>query len=142
MGGKTVTRVDLCEAIYQRLNLSRTESAHLLEMVLDEIGDCIVRGEAVKFSSFGSFKVRTKGQRVGRNPKTGESVLIPPRRGLAFKPSDVLKQRTASGGCRTGDQESARKINARFRPGSRSGAEKNFQKYGALDPENQVNSES
>lgn len=93
MGGKTVTRVDLCEAIYQKLNLSRTESAQLLEMVLNEIGDCIVRGEAVKLSSFGSFAVRSKGQRVGRNPKTGESVPIPPRRVLVFKPSNVLKQR-------------------------------------------------
>ncbi len=93
MGGKTVTRIDLCEAIYQKLNVSRTESAQLFEMVLDEITDRIVCGEAVKFSSFGSFTVRSKGQRVGRNPKTGESVPIPPRRVLVFKPSNVLKQR-------------------------------------------------
>lgn len=98
MGGKTVTRVDLCKAIYQRLNLSRRESAQLLEMVLEEIGDCIVRGEVVKFSSFGSFTVRSKGQRVGRNPKTGESVPIPPRRVLVFKPSDVLKRRINGAG--------------------------------------------
>ena len=95
MGGKTVTRVDLCEAIYQRLNLSRTESAQLLEQVLHQIGECIVHGEVVKFSSFGSFIVRSKRQRVGRNPKTGQSAIISPRRVLVFKPSNVLKQRVS-----------------------------------------------
>ena len=93
MAGKTVTRVDLCEAIYQRLNLSRTESAQLLEQVLDKISECIVRGEVVKFSSFGAFTVRSKRQRVGRNPKTGQSAVISSRRVLVFKPSTVLKQR-------------------------------------------------
>lgn len=93
MGGKTVTRADLCEAVYQRVGLSRTESAQLVEMVLDEISDSIIRGEAVKLSSFGSFIVRAKGERVGRNPKTGEEVPISPRRVMVFKPSNVLKQR-------------------------------------------------
>ena len=93
MGGKTVTRADLCEAVYQKVGLSRTESAQLVELVLDEISDCIVRGEAVKLSSFGSFIVRSKGERVGRNPKTGEEVPISPRRVMVFKPSNVLKQR-------------------------------------------------
>lgn len=93
MGGKTVTRADLCEAVYQRVGLSRTESSELVEMVLSEIGDCLERGETVKLSSFGSFLVRKKGQRIGRNPKTGEEVPIAPRRVLVFKPSAVLKQR-------------------------------------------------
>ncbi|HZP19992.1 MAG TPA: integration host factor subunit alpha [Bauldia sp.] len=93
MGGKTVTRADLCEAVYQKVGLSRTESAQLVELVLDEISACIVRGESVKLSSFGSFIVRSKGQRVGRNPKTGEEVPISPRRVMVFKPSNVLKQR-------------------------------------------------
>ena len=93
MGGKTVTRADLCEAVYQKVGLSRTESADLVELVLDEISACIVRGEAVKLSSFGSFVVRQKGQRVGRNPKTGQEVPISPRRVMVFKPSNVLKQR-------------------------------------------------
>jgi integration host factor subunit alpha len=93
MAGKTVTRADLCEAVYQTVGLSRTESADLVELVLDEITGSIVRGEAVKLSSFGSFVVRKKGERVGRNPKTGEEVPISPRRVMVFKPSNVLKQR-------------------------------------------------
>jgi integration host factor subunit alpha len=93
MAGKTVTRADLCEAVYQTVGLSRTESADLVELVLDEICGAIVRGEAVKLSSFGSFVVRQKGERVGRNPKTGEEVPISPRRVMVFKPSNVLKQR-------------------------------------------------
>jgi integration host factor subunit alpha len=93
MAGKTVTRADLCEAVYQKVGLSRTESADLVELVLDEISACIVRGEPVKLSSFGSFLVRSKGERIGRNPKTGEEVPISPRRVMVFKPSNVLKQR-------------------------------------------------
>jgi integration host factor subunit alpha len=93
MAGKTVTRADLCEAVYQKVGLSRTESADLVELVLDEISACVVRGEAVKLSSFGSFLVRAKGERVGRNPKTGEEVPISSRRVMVFKPSNVLKQR-------------------------------------------------
>ena len=93
MGGKTVTRANLCEAVYQKVGLSRTESADLVEMVLDEISDCLVRGESVKLSSFGSFLVRQKGERIGRNPKTGEEVPISPRRVMVFKPSNVLKQK-------------------------------------------------
>lgn len=93
MGGKTVTRADLCEAVYQKVGLSRTESADLVELVLDEISACVIRGESVKLSSFGSFIVRSKGERVGRNPKTGKEVPISPRRVMVFKPSNVLKQR-------------------------------------------------
>lgn len=93
MGGKTVTRADLCEAVYQKVGLSRSESAELVEAVLDEIADCLVTGESVKLSSFGTFTVRSKTERVGRNPKTGEEVPILPRRVLVFKPSNVLKQR-------------------------------------------------
>lgn len=93
MGGKTVTRADLCEAVYQKVGLSRTESAHLVEVVLDEISACIVSGEPVKLSSFGSFIVRQKNERIGRNPKTGEEVPISPRRVMVFKPSNVLKER-------------------------------------------------
>jgi integration host factor subunit alpha len=93
MAGKTVTRADLCEAVYQAVGLSRTESADLVELVLDEISNRIVAGEAVKLSSFGSFIVRNKGERIGRNPKTGEEVPISPRRVMVFKPSNVLKQK-------------------------------------------------
>jgi integration host factor subunit alpha len=93
MAGRTVTRADLCEAVYQRVGLSRTESSALVELVLKEITDCLERGENVKLSSFGSFVVRKKGQRIGRNPKTGKEVPISPRRVMVFKPSAILKQR-------------------------------------------------
>jgi integration host factor subunit alpha len=97
MAGKTITRADLCEAVYQKIGLSRTESATLVELVLKEITDCLERGETVKLSSFGSFVVRKKGQRIGRNPKTGKEVPISPRRVMVFKPSAILKQRINSG---------------------------------------------
>jgi len=93
MGGKTITRADLAEAVYRRLGLSRTESATMVEMVLEEICNSIVKGESVKLSSFGSFIVRQKGQRIGRNPKTGLEVPIPPRRVTVFKPSNIMKKR-------------------------------------------------
>lgn len=80
MGGKTVTRADLCEAVYQKVGLSRSESAELVESVLREIARCLVTGETVKLSSFGTFSVRSKTERIGRNPKTGEEVPILPRR--------------------------------------------------------------
>lgn len=93
MSGRTITRADLCEAVYQRLGLSRAESADLVEVVLQEISDCLESGESVKLSSFGTFAVRDKGERIGRNPKTGVEVPITSRRVLTFKPSNVLKAR-------------------------------------------------
>lgn len=93
MSGKTITRADLSEVVYQKVGLSRTESAALVELVLTELADSLARGENVKLSSFGSFIVRQKGERVGRNPKTGEEVPIEPRRVMVFKPSNILKQR-------------------------------------------------
>jgi integration host factor subunit alpha len=93
MAGRTVTRANLCEVVYQKVGLSRTESASLVELVLKEMTDCLERGETVKLSSFGSFVVRDKGQRVGRNPKSGQEVPIPPRRVMVFKPSNILKAR-------------------------------------------------
>jgi len=89
----TVTRAQLSEAVYQEVGLSRNESADLVESVLQEIEDALAKGEMVKISSFGSFAVRAKGQRVGRNPKTGEEVPILPRRVLVFRASHVLKNR-------------------------------------------------
>jgi integration host factor subunit alpha len=93
MSGRTVTRAQLSEAVYQEVGLSRNESADLVESILDEVADHLIGGETVKVSSFGSFYVREKGQRVGRNPKTGEEVPILPRRVLVFRPSHVLKDR-------------------------------------------------
>jgi len=91
MSGNTVTRSQLSEAVYQEVGLSRNESADLVEAVLEEISSALIRGEPVKISSFGSFSVRQKGRRVGRNPKTGEEVPILPRRVLVFRASHVLK---------------------------------------------------
>ncbi len=97
MAGKTITRAQLSEAVYQEVGLSRNESADLLEMVLNEMSEALVAGETVKISSFGSFSVREKGERVGRNPKTGEEVPILPRRVLVFRPSQLLKSRINDG---------------------------------------------
>jgi len=93
MSTHTLTRADLAEAVYQEVGLSRSESSSLVESVLNEVADTLVKGETVKLSSFGSFQVREKGGRVGRNPKTGEEVPIDPRRVLVFRASHVLKDR-------------------------------------------------
>jgi integration host factor subunit alpha len=106
---RTVTRADLYEAVYQKVGLPRNESETLVELVLKEITDCVERGENVKLSSFGTFEVRRKGQRIGRNPKTGIEAPILPRRVMVFRASPILRrainsrQATASsaatGGC-------------------------------------------
>ncbi|GGH17531.1 integration host factor subunit alpha [Alsobacter metallidurans] len=93
MAERTITRAELSEAVYKGVGLSRTESSALVELVLKEISDCLAEGETVKLSSFGSFVVRSKGERVGRNPKTGVEVPIEPRRVMIFKPSNILKAR-------------------------------------------------
>jgi len=93
MAQNTVTRAQLAEALFQQVGLSRNESAALVESVLDEVSDALIRGEPVKVSSFGSFAVREKGSRIGRNPKTGEEVPIRPRRVLVFRASHMLKDR-------------------------------------------------
>lgn len=93
MAQRTVTRAELSEAVYQRIGLSRSKSAALVELVLEEISASLARGDSVKLSSFGSFLVRDKGQRVGRNPKTGVEVPIEPRRVMVFKPSNIIKAR-------------------------------------------------
>ena len=93
MAGRTITRAQLGEAVYQEVGLSRNESADLLESVLSHLSDALASGETVKISSFGSFAVRQKGRRIGRNPKTGEEVPILPRKVLVFRPSQVLKNR-------------------------------------------------
>jgi len=97
MAGSTLTRADLSEAVYREVGLSRNESADLVESVLAHMSDALVRGETVKISSFGTFSVRQKNERVGRNPKTGTEVPIPPRRVLVFRPSHVLKDRINEG---------------------------------------------
>ncbi len=93
MAGDTVTRADLADAVFHDVGLSRNESAKLVEAVIDIMADALASGETVKISSFGSFAVRMKGQRIGRNPKTGVEVPILPRRVLIFRASHVLKDR-------------------------------------------------
>jgi integration host factor subunit alpha len=97
MAGQTVTRAQLTEAVYQEVGLSRNESAELVESVIAEIAGALERGEMVKISSFGSFAVRQKGQRIGRNPKTGQEVPISPRRVLVFRASHALKHQINNG---------------------------------------------
>ena len=97
MAGNTLTRADLAEAVVQKVGLPRNESQELVELVLDEIALSLARGEVVKLSSFGSFGVRKKGRRIGRNPKTGEEVPITPRKVLVFKPSNIMKDRINAG---------------------------------------------
>ena len=97
MAGKTLTRMDLSEAVFREVGLSRNESAQLVESVLGHLSDALARGESVKISSFGTFNVREKAARVGRNPKTGEEVPIHPRRVLTFRPSHLMTDRVANG---------------------------------------------
>ena len=105
MTGQTVTRAQLTEAVYQEVGLSRNESAELVESVIAEIAGALARGEMVKISSFGSFSVRQKGERVGRNPKTGQEVPISPRRVLVFRASHALKDQINAGGYKVWPRE-------------------------------------
>ena len=97
MSNRTITRADLAEAVYEQVGLSRNESADLVDSILDEMCRNLVEGRNVKISSFGSFTIRQKGERTGRNPKTGVEVPISPRRVVVFKASHVLKDRINSG---------------------------------------------
>ena len=97
MSSKTLTRTTLSEAVYRELGLSRADSAELVESVLGHVCDALVKGEQVKISSFGTFSLRDKSARVGRNPKTGDEAPIAPRRVLTFRPSHLLKDRVANG---------------------------------------------
>ena len=91
METRTITRADLAEAVYEQVGLSRNESSDLVEVLLEEVCTALVNGDNVKISSFGSFSVRKKGQRIGRNPKTGVEVSILPRKVLVFRASNILK---------------------------------------------------
>ena len=94
---RTVTRSDLADAVFRRIGLSRLESAQLLEMVIDEISEAVLRGENVKLSGFGAFQQRSKRERVGRNPKTGVEATITPRKVLVFKASHIMRGRVNDG---------------------------------------------
>ncbi|WP_108483979.1 integration host factor subunit alpha [Oceaniglobus ichthyenteri] len=97
MSDKTLTRMDLSEAVFREVGLSRNESAQLVESVLAHMSDALASGDSVKISSFGTFSVRAKSARVGRNPKTGEEVPIHPRHVLTFRPSHLMRDRVAEG---------------------------------------------
>ena len=97
MKSKTLTRADLAEALVNKVGLPRNEAQDVVELVLGEISAALARGEGVKLSSFGSFGIRQKGQRIGRNPKTGKEVPITPRRVLIFRPSNIMKERINDG---------------------------------------------
>jgi integration host factor subunit alpha len=99
---KTLTRADLSEAVHRQVGLSRSDSADLVKSVLDAMAEAVATGENVKLSSFGTFIVRSKKGRVGRNPKTGQEVPITPRRVLVFRPSAVMKNRV--NGLENGDE--------------------------------------
>lgn len=92
----TVTRADLAEAVYREIGLSRVESSDLVESVINYVCDALLKGEHVKLAGFGTFSLRDKKERIGRNPKTGEEVPITSRRVLVFKPSQVLRERVDS----------------------------------------------
>ncbi|HNN55282.1 MAG: integration host factor subunit alpha [Novosphingobium sp.] len=93
----TLTRADLAEAINRKVGLSRSESLSMVETILEHMSSALEDGENVKISGFGTFLLRDKGQRIGRNPKTGVEVPITPRRVLTFRASQMLKDRIARG---------------------------------------------
>ncbi len=90
---RTITRADLAEAVYAQVGLSRNESSELVEQLLDEMMASLISEDNVKISSFGSFSIREKSERIGRNPKTGVEVPISPRKVLVFRASHLLKNK-------------------------------------------------
>ena len=89
---KTITRSDLADAVHQQIGLSHNECSHLVSSVLEEVTECLISGDSVKLSSFGTFSVQSKNERLGRNPKTGVEAVITPRRVLSFRPSNLMKK--------------------------------------------------
>ena len=96
MERKTLTRLDISEALYRHVGLSKHESALMLETVLEQISNALIDGKSVKLSSFGTFTPRQKRERVGRNPKTGQEVPITARSVVTFRASNVLKTKVNS----------------------------------------------
>ena len=92
----TLTRADLSDALQREVGLSRADSAKLVEEILDHMCDALARGENVKISGFGTFVLRDKTERMGRNPKTGVEVPIEPRRVLTFRASQTMRDRVSS----------------------------------------------
>ncbi len=86
-----MTKADIVEKVYEKIGFSKKEASELVEMVFDTMKDVLQDGEKIKISGFGNFVVRTKNERVGRNPQTGEQIKISARKVLTFRPSQVLK---------------------------------------------------
>ncbi len=97
-GGGTLTRADLAEAVHRQVGLSRSDASGLVETILRCMCEALASGENVKISGFGSFVLRDKGERIGRNPKTGVEVPIAPRRVLTFRASQMLRNRIVGAG--------------------------------------------
>ena len=93
---KTITRSDLADAVHQQIGLSHNECSHLVSSVLEEVTECLISGDSAKLSSFGTFSVQSKNERLGRNPKTGVEAVITPRSVLSFRPSNLMKKRINS----------------------------------------------
>jgi integration host factor subunit alpha len=93
----TLTRADLADVVHRRLGLSRAESASVVERVLHHMCHALAEGQNVKVSGFGTFILRDKGQRIGRNPKTGVEVPIAPRRVMTFRASQIMRDQIAKG---------------------------------------------
>ena len=91
----TLTRADLAEALHHQVGLSRADSAKLVEQILGQMCEALSKGENVKISGFGTFILRDKGQRIGRNPKTGVEVPIAPRRVMTFRASQIMRDQIA-----------------------------------------------
>ncbi len=93
MAEKTLTRADITDALHEQIGFTRQDCSNLLERTLDLVAEAMERGEVVKLSGFGVFQVRSKRERMGRNPKTGEPARIDPRRVIGFRPSQIMKAR-------------------------------------------------
>jgi len=92
----TITRADIAEKVFRELGLSRTESAELVDAIMEEVAIALEKGETVKLSSFGTFKVRSKNARMGRNPRTKEEIPITPRKVVTFHTSNIMAKKINS----------------------------------------------
>jgi integration host factor subunit alpha len=93
-----VTKSDIAEAIHERVGFTQKRSAEVVEMILELMKESLERGEKIKISGFGNFEVREKKPRKGRNPQTGEEIIISERRVITFRPSELLKEQLKGSG--------------------------------------------
>ena len=91
----TVTKMELANILFDELGLNKREAKEFVELFFEEIRSALENGDNVKFSGFGSFSVRDKPQRPGRNPKTGQEIPVSARRVVTYKASQKIKDRVA-----------------------------------------------